>query len=153
MNRIYLIKTVKYLKPVSEKVYKEYIEKQENLINLINQKMLSRKDIDELVGKNNLQMMKDNHANHARFMASIFKNFEPMVLVDTVLWVFRAYRSRDFHSNYWAAQLSNWIEILKQELSEPSFAEIYPYYEWMQVNIPIFVKLSIEDLESGKSIH
>ncbi len=153
MDRLYLNKTAKYLKPVSEKVYNEYISKQEKLVNLMNQKMLNREDIGELVGKNNLEMMKDNHANHARFMASIFKKFEPQVLVDTVLWVFRAYRSRKFHSSYWAAQLSNWIEILKQELSESSYMEIYPYYEWMQVNIPIFVKLSTDDLESGKSMH
>ncbi|MDK2977747.1 MAG: hypothetical protein PWP52_461 [Bacteroidales bacterium] len=115
--------------------------------------MLSHPDINDLVGEDNLDMMKDNHANHVRFMVSIFKNFDPEVLTDTVLWVFRAYRSRRFHSNYWAAQLNSWIEILKKELSEQTFKEIFPYYEWMQVNIPVFVKLSTEDLESGKSMH
>jgi len=153
MDRFYLIKTAKYLNPVSERGYNEYQRMQEKLVSLMNDKMLSRPDINDLVGENNLDMMKDNHANHARFMASLFKNFDPEVLTDTVLWVFRAYRSRKFHSNYWAAQLSNWIEILKQELSEQTFFEIFPYYEWMQVNIPVFVKLSTEDLESGKSMH
>jgi len=153
MDRFYLIKTAKYLNPVSERGYNEYQRMQEKLVSLMNDKMLSRPDINDLVGENNLDMMKDNHANHARFMASLFKNFDPEVLTDTVLWVFRAYRSRKFHSNYWAAQLSKWIEILKQELSEQTFFEIFPYYEWMQVNIPVFVKLSTEDLESGKSMH
>lgn len=153
MDKFYLLKTAGYLKPVSESVYNEYSEKIEHLVSLMNTKMLQRDDISDLVGENNIDMMKDNHANHARFMASVFKNFIPEVLVDTVLWVFRAYRSRDFHSNYWAAQLNNWIEILRKELSEKAFAEIYPFYEWMQVNIPVFVKLSTNDLESGKSMH
>jgi len=153
MDRFYLIKTAKYLNPVSEKGYNEYQKMQEKLVALMNDKMLSRPDINDLVSENNLDMMKDNHANHARFMASLFKNFDPEVLTDTVLWVFRAYRSRRFHSNYWAAQLNGWIEILKKELSDQTFKEIFPYYEWMQVNIPVFVKLSTEDLESGKSMH
>lgn len=153
MDKFYLLKTAGYLKPVSESVYNEYSEKIEHLVSLMNTKMLQRDDISDLVGENNMDMMKDNHANHARFMASVFKNFIPEVLVDTVLWVFRAYRSRDFHSNYWAAQLNNWIEILRKELSEKAFSEIYPFYEWMQVNIPVFVKLSTNDLESGTSMH
>jgi len=153
MDRFYLIKTAKYLNPVSERGYNEYQRMQEKLVSLMNDKMLSSPDINDLVGGNNLDMMKDNHANHARFMASLFKNFDPEVLTDTVLWVFRAYSSRKFHSNYWAAQLNSWIDILKKKLSEQTFKEILPFYEWMQVNIPVFVKLSTEDLESGKSMH
>lgn len=153
MDKFYLIKTAKYLKPVSDSCYHEYYDKKEKLVSLMNDKMLKRPDINELVGENNLDMMKDNHANHARFMASVFKNFNAEILVDTVLWVFRAYRSRNFHSNYWAAQLNTWIEILREELSDQTFSEIYSYYEWMQVNIPVFVKLSTQNLESGKSMH
>ena len=79
-------------------------------------------------------------------MASILKNFNAEVFVDTVLWVFRAYRSHGFTTNYWASQLNTWIDILKNSLTDKSFNEVYPYYEWMQVNIPIFVKLSDQDL-------
>ncbi len=153
MDKKFLILSAKKLMPVSESGYNEYVKQMDRLVSIMNHKMLQRPDINDLVGENNLEMMKDNHANHARFMASVFKNFSPEVLVDTVLWVFRAYRSRKFHSNYWAAQLNNWIEILKDELNDKTFSEIYPFYEWMQVNIPVFVKLSTEDLESGKSMH
>jgi hypothetical protein len=75
------------------------------------------------------------------------------VLVETILWVFRAYRSHGFHTNYWAAQLNSWIEILRNELSEEAYTEIYPYYEWMQVNIPLFVLFSDEKLEAPNSMH
>jgi len=87
-------------------------------------------------------MMKDNHANHARFLESIFHEHSPEVLVDTIIWVFRAYRSRNFSSTYWAAQLNTWIEIHKRELSPECFNEIYPYYKWMQINIPVFNSLA-----------
>lgn len=153
MDKKYLIKTAKHINQVNANTFKEYNSKLDTLIQLMNEKMLSRSDISELVGEKNIDMMKDNHANHARFIASLLKEYTPEVFVDTVLWVFRAYQSRDFHSNYWAAQLNSWIEVLKKELSEKSFNEILPYYEWMQVNIPIFVKLSLLDLDKGKSVH
>ncbi|HOO85572.1 MAG TPA: hypothetical protein PLS94_13460 [Prolixibacteraceae bacterium] len=115
--------------------------------------MLARPDVLTMVGESNIEMMKDNHANHARFLESIFKKHQPEVLVDTVLWVFRAYRSRSFASTYWAAQLNTWIEIYRKELSPECFSEVYPYYNWMQINIPIFNKLAEEDLDAPLSAH
>lgn len=153
MDKNYLLKTANSLKQVSETTANEYDEKTDTLISIINRKMLNRPDINELVGENNIAMMKDNHANHVRFMASIFKNYNAEVLVETVLWVFRAYRSHHFSSNYWAAQLNTWLEILKQELSSESFGEIKPYYVWMQTNIPVFVAVSDEKLNSDLSMH
>lgn len=54
---------------------------------------------------------------------------------------------------YWAAQLNTWIEVIKEVLTPESFNEVYPYYDWMQINIPLFVKLSDEKLESPNSLH
>lgn len=153
MNKDFLLKTANAIKPVVPEVAAEYHLKSDQLISTINMKMMNRPDIHDLVGEKNLSMMKDNHANHVRFIGSILNNYNPEVLVDTVLWVFRAYRSHEFTTNYWAAQLNCWIEILKETLSKESFEAVYPYYEWMQVNIPVFVKLSDESLESSKSMH
>ncbi len=116
--------------------------------------MLKRPDIKELVGEANLEMMKDNHSNHARFMESVFINYDPPeVLVDTVLWVFRAYRSRNFSSIYWAAQLNGWINIYKTEFSENSYNEIVQFYKWMQVNIPVFNTLAEQEIDAPLSSH
>ena len=153
MDRNNLLATAQQLKQVNEKAANEYIQKTDKLVNSMNIKMQGRDDIEDLVGKKNLTMMQDNHSNHARFIGSLLKNYNAEVFVDTVLWVFRAYRSRGFHSNYWAAQLNTWIEIIKAELSPESYTEIYPYYEWMQISIPIFVKLSDEKLEAPNSMH
>jgi hypothetical protein len=77
----------------------------------------------------------------------------PEVFVETILWVFRAYRSHGFTTNYWAAQLNQWILIIQKELQPEILREIKPYYEWMQVHIPIFVQLSDDNLESEYKRH
>ncbi len=142
MNEKYLIETAKQLDIISESAYQEYSSKADLLRERINSKMMSRPDIIELVGEKNIDMMKDNHSNHIRFMASIFKYHNPEILVDTIIWVFRAYRNRGFNENYWAAQINTWLGILNEVLSPQAYKEIATYYEWIQVNIPIFVKLS-----------
>ncbi len=153
MDKNQLLETARALKQVKRETAEEYSQKSDELISQINKRMLERAEIKNLVGEDNLSMMKDNHANHVRFIASILKNYNPEVFVDTVLWVFRAYRSHGFSTNYWASQLNTWIEILKEVLSGESYQEVYPYYEWMQVNIPVFVKLTDEDFEASNSMH
>lgn len=153
MDKNFLIETAKHLKQVSVKTADEYIQKAEQLIAKMNTLMSERPDIEDLVGTNNISMMKDNNANHVRFIASILKHHNPDVLVDTVLWVFRAYRSHGFTTNYWATQLNLWIIVIKELLTPESFIEVYPYYEWMQINIPLFVKVSDEKLDAPNSLN
>jgi hypothetical protein len=153
MNRQDLIATAEKLQQVSAKSAAEFSSKRDNLVVLMNQKMENRPDVFDMVGNGNVEMMKDNHANHARFLESIFNQHAPEVLTDTVLWVFRAYRSRNFSSTYWAAQLNSWIEIYKKELSPECFQEVYPYYNWMQINIPAFNQLAENELDAPLSAH
>ncbi|MFA9390386.1 MAG: hypothetical protein ACERKD_11280 [Prolixibacteraceae bacterium] len=153
MNRQDLITSAEKLQQLSVKSAAEFTSKKDGLVMLMNQKMEARADIFEMVGAGNVEMMKDNHANHARFLESIFNQHAPEVLVDTVLWVFRAYRSRNFSSSYWAAQLNSWIEIYKNELSSECYQEIYPYYYWMQINIPTFNQLAENELDAPLSAH
>ncbi|MFO8235996.1 MAG: hypothetical protein R6U04_11405 [Bacteroidales bacterium] len=154
MDKNYLLKTAKELKQVDTKTAEEYRKKSDELISQINKKMLEKTEINNLIGgEHNLSMMQDNHGNHVRFIASILKNYNPDVFVETVLWVFRAYRSHGFTTNYWAAQMNTWVEILKEVFSPDIFNAIYPFYEWMQTNIPIFVKVSNEDIETPNAMH
>lgn len=151
MQREDLIQSASMLKQVSEKSAAEYSAKRDHLVDLLNKRMEGRADLLDLVGVGNVEMMKDNHANHARFLESIFVQHDPEVLVETVLWVFRAYRSRNFSSTYWAAQLNAWIELYKKELTPECYLEVYPYYYWMQINIPTFNKLAEDNLEAPKT--
>jgi hypothetical protein len=153
MQREDLLVSARKLQQVTEKSTTEFGSKRDKLVDLMNKKMEKRADLLEMVGADNVEMMRDNHANHARFLESIFNEHSPEILVDTVLWVFRAYRSRNFSSTYWAAQLNTWIEIYKTELSPECYNEVYPYYNWMQINIPTFNKLAEENLEAPYSAH
>lgn len=148
MDKNYLLQTANQLKRASNTAATEYEQKAEQLIVEMNKLMLERQDLEILVGKNNINMMQDNHANHVRFMASILKNYNSDVLVETILWVFRSYRSHGFSANYWAAQLNTWMVIFKSQFSTETYNEVKPLYEWMQINIPIFVKLSDEQINS-----
>lgn len=153
MNREWLIESASDLKQVRPQVVITYGEISDKLVAAVNESLLNRADLPDLIGKNNIQMMMDNHANHARFMVSIMKHYNADVFVDTVLWVFRAYRSHGFASTYWAAQLNAWTTALKALLQPDYYSEIYPYYNWLLVNIPIFVSVSDAQLTSPKYLN
>ena len=99
MNKEVLLQSAGKINALSPKSLKEYQTKRESLVELMNTQMLARPDIQDMVGEANMEMMKDNHANHARFMESLFTEYQPEVFVETVLWVFRAYRSHGFKTN------------------------------------------------------
>jgi hypothetical protein len=144
MKKEDLLKTAQKLAQPSPEALTEFSEKAENMANELNQRFSKRSDLQQLIGEGNTEMMFDNHRNHLRFMISLFSNYEPQVLVETVLWVFRAYRSHGFSLTYWPAQLDNWVDTFKNHLSKSCIEEIYPFYNWMIVNNPYFALLSDE---------
>ena len=109
----------------------------------------ARPDLDRLVGAENHEMAENNNGNFARFMESMFTEYDPVTFVETVLWVFRAYRSHGFQTTYWAANLDIWQKMLAKEMSAETFTSISPFYNWLIVNIPLFVKVTDDSL-SGK---
>lgn len=120
----------------------EYAARSESLAAELNRLMCARADLEALIGANNTEMMQDNHRNHARFMNSLLAGYSPEVLVNTVLWVFRAYSAHGFHLTYWPAQLDTWITLLQSELSQPTYNSVYPLYHFMLIHQPDFVHLS-----------
>ncbi len=104
-----------------------------------------RSDLERLIGPDNGDMMADNHRNHARFIQGQLELYQPEVLVETVCWVLRAYRSHGFHLTYWPAQLNLFVDHLKELVSPEHFDAIYPFYNWMIVNQPLFAAASEEE--------
>jgi len=151
MTKAELIKSAEFLQQPSLKAAQEYEQKSEFLANEMNSKMIKRSDLNLLIGLENTAMMEDNHRNHVRFLSSVFFNFQPQVLVETVLWVFRAYRSHGFNLTYWPAQLSQWVELFKTNLSKETYTEIYPFYQWMIINQPAFVSESDNLIVEGET--
>ena len=153
MDREFLLETAGNLVQPSAAAFEEYSKKGQSLVAELNKRMLARPDIAELVGEKNVIMMQDNHANHFHFMESLLTAYKPVVLVDTILWVFRAYRARGFSSTYWAAQLNTWITLFEETLSPECCSEILPFYKWMKINIPTFNQLAENDIEGKFSSH
>lgn len=145
-----LVTSASELKPAAAEVAEAYDRHREKIVLKVNQRMLERPDIIEIVGEINMEMMKDNHADHARFIASILRHFQPETLVETVLWVFRSYGSRGFHSSYWAAQLNVWLTVLKEELPPDIYDSVLPLYNWMIINIPLFTDISEAQLNERR---
>jgi hypothetical protein len=139
MSKDHLLASAEALKQPSTVSANEFEAKSELLAAEMNRLMGARSDLAHLIGEGNISMMEDNHRNHARFMSSLFLHFEPFILVETVLWVYRAYRSHGFNLTYWPAQLDQWVQILKLHLTPEAFREIYPFYHWMIINQPAFV--------------
>jgi hypothetical protein len=150
MKKEDLIISAEALKQPSTASAREFEGKSDFLAAEMNRLIGSRADLVNLVGEGNLAMMHDNHRNHARFMSSVFLQFQPVVLVETILWVYRAYRAHGFHLTYWPAQLDQWVELLKIQLSSEAFSEIYPYYHWMIINQPGFVRESDLQMTNDK---
>ena len=137
----------------TNKAAAEYASRSEAFAAELNRIMCTREDLDALIGVNNQEMMKDNHRNHARFMSSLCARYHPETLVQTVLWVFRAYRAHGFHLTYWPAQLDSWIGLLQRELSKPAFDSIYPLYHFMLIHQPDFVRLSEQGAVAHQADH
>jgi hypothetical protein len=142
-----LLASAKTLQQPSAEALQAFSEKREQLAARGNEIMAARPDLEKLVGPGNQQMAEDNNRNFSKFMESMFTNYEPRVLMETVLWVFRAYRAHGFQTTYWAANLDIWSQLLQESLSPAVHAEISPFYTWLIVNIPLFTAAT--EMEAG----
>ncbi len=146
MNLPYLVQSAKKLQQPSAAAAAEFESVRESLAEELSRQMAARPDLEKLIGPGNLPMMQDNSRNFCRFMGAMFLAYEPEVLAQTALWVFRAYRSHGFHTTYWPANLDTFVELARARLAPAAFAETYPFFQWLIVNIPTFVKISDEQL-------
>ena len=146
-----LLSSAEKLAPPAETAIQEFEHKWEIIAAEGTRLLLARPDLEKLVGKGNEQMAEDNNRNFPRFMLSLFSDYQPAVFVETVLWVFRAYRSHGFHTTYWAANLNIWVDLLQKKLSADAWQQIYPFYNWLIVNIPKFTAITDADLADSSS--
>lgn len=145
-----LLTSAQNLDKVSEAAGKEFSSRAGEMAAQCSRVIADRPDLEKLIGdRKNLDMAVDNNRNFARFMDAMFSDFNADVLVETVIWVFRTYRAHGFNTTYWAANLNIWADTLESELSPETFQAVSPYYEWLIVNIPLFVKLTDLPAEPG----
>jgi hypothetical protein len=149
MKKDELIRSAQLLKAPLAPATQEFERKVDAVAAELTRRMLARPDLERLIGADNQSMMENNSRNFCRFMVSLFKNYEPAVFVETALWAFRAYRAHGFQISYWPANLDTLVQILKEELKEPEYGEVYPFFNWLIVHIPAFVQISDGALREG----
>lgn len=137
-----LLESAKKLNQPPLEYSEEFNQKKDKLASELSRRMSSREDIEKLVGKGNIGTMEDNSRNLSRFMGSLFLNYNPEVFVETMLWVFKSYRAHGFQLAFWSANVDTYAEIMKEELSPEAYKYLYPFFEWIIVNIPLFSKLT-----------
>lgn len=148
MNRDDLIVRAEKLLASDPEAAEEYTASLDLMTAQVNRAMTSQPDLERIIGRNSRQAMLDNHANHGRFMSSLLAEFKPDVLVDTVIWVFRAYQSRGFSADYWKIQLNTWLAVLEKNLTTHAFASISPVYLFILDNLESFASIARQDLKA-----
>jgi methanogenic corrinoid protein MtbC1 len=97
----------------------------------VNRAMEARDDLEALTGGSPVEMVRDNHRNHASFIAGVLRFEQWEMLVRTVAWVYRAYASHGFSGEYFPAVLREWRRAVSDHLPPPAAAQVLPVYDWM----------------------
>ncbi len=114
------------------------------LVDSVNKKMVSRPDLESLIGQNPVNVMFDNHRNHAVFMDNVFQLNLFSLLPDIVPWVYRAYRNHGFSFDYFPVHLAAWEETLREFFDQKIRDPLLQIYEWMLSRHSDFIAMAEE---------
>jgi len=117
--------------PVSREAAEEYERKKLDLTSAVNAAMLSRANLEELVGAGGREAMLDNHMNHSAFISLVLRLNRFDALHATLPWVYRAYINRGFSPAYFPAELAAWMNAITEKMTAESALEIQPVYRRM----------------------
>jgi methanogenic corrinoid protein MtbC1 len=120
----------------------EYDKKINEIINYVNDKLIRRVDINDLVGEDGIEMMKINHVNHGYFMATLFMINRCDVLEKTLPWIYRAYHNQGFKYEYFLIEMEAWIGGIKKYLLDKSAENIIDAYRNMIIHHETIISLS-----------
>lgn len=119
------------LGPVAEEAAAAYAQATEAMTDQVNRAMEARDDLGMLTGGNPLEMVRDNHRNHAAFIANVLRFEQWEMLVTTVAWVYRTYASHGFSDDYFPEVLRAWKRAVCEHLPQELAEEVVPVYDWM----------------------
>lgn len=144
MKRKDLIEDAKSLKQPSQETLMEFTDKKEMMIRDLNDLLFSSPGFESIVAKDLHDMLRDNHQNQFKFMESVYSAYNADVFVNTVLWVFSTYRSHGFNLEYWDRLFPAVLKIYEKHLTGQAFAELAPFYRWLNAKKHVFIQLSNE---------
>lgn len=140
---------INQLPQIERKAAESYSASRSKLKKFVDEELANRDDIDELIGYNSREMMKDNHENHIQFMSNVFHFNEYRLLSDIVPWVYKTYRKKGFSYDYFPVELEAWKQAVKTILGAEKAGSIIKIYDWMKESHDDFItasqKLSMDD--------
>lgn len=132
---------------------KAYDARKGLLIERVNQAFSAKSDLERLIGKlDAVEMMYDNHRNHAMFLTTVLHLSAFRLLASVVPWVYRAYRNHGFSFDYFPVALNAWKAAIKIELGEREASAVLPVYDWMIERHERFVSVAENISVNGQSI-
>jgi methanogenic corrinoid protein MtbC1 len=126
----------------------EYAENIDVLTEKVDRTMEAKSNLQRLIGTNSVAVMKDNHANHARFMSTVFHFSAFTMLLRVMVWVYRSYHARGFSYEYFREVLETWIGAVEDTLSADAAQSVCAVYRRMLELHDHMVSLA----ESGHSL-
>lgn len=104
--------------------------------------LIGRNDLNRLIGWNPVETMTTNHANHHRFLSTVFALGEGELLRVIVPWVYRAYRAHGFSYDYFPLELAAWRSACMRHLSPEHAAPVARFYEAFEAMHPDLVAIA-----------
>ncbi len=136
-----LIQSAANIPPASQKLAQVFTEHAGQLEARLNTIIASGKEFHTYQNANMQDLLRSNHHNQIQFFASLLQQFNPVVLVKTLRWVFTTYQSHGIQIDYWKHFLPIWIKTLPDELSILTENEIQPLlelYNWVYHHVDDF---------------
>ncbi len=137
-----LISDAKKSLNVSPKAAFLYEQNKEQMLEYVNKKLTEHEKITQLIGKNPLEMMYNNHKHHIDFMINVFKLNNYEMLIRIIPWVFKSYHSHGFSYDYFVVVLETWKKAINKYLPKIEADEINTVYEWILKNHENMIHLS-----------
>lgn len=116
---------------VSREAAEAYRSATNSMLRKVNSSMTAQLQRTDLIGENTLNVMFDNHDNHARFLYTCMVLHDEKMVRETLDWVLDSYQARDFSSEYFPAVLQVWQQAVKTYIPEALQSEILDLYRWM----------------------
>lgn len=134
------------LQEVTNEARLEFTDRIQELIQFVNTQIENRDDLNVLLGGRPIELLRQNHVNHAKFMSSIFALKSGAGFVETVTWVYRAYRGRGIPVDYFPIALEAWKQGVNIYLSPHNTNGITNIYSLMLKYHDDFYELSLKRL-------
>ena len=127
-----LLNSSEKLPAISDSAAKAYDRRKGLLAAHVNRVMEKKKDLSQLIGGfENLEMMFDNHVNHAKIMTTVLYLNSYRLLASLLPWVYQTYNNHGFSYEYFPVELNAWKQSLQKGLPTEYTEEIIPLYDWL----------------------